>query len=312
MLLRKSLCAKHIILTISFLSLSAAGSVLQARVNHYINLSVAGGEANMFAPVPNYAPAVKFKPGADAIFELAYELRKDHFVFGLGLQADYDYHTQLIDSFTHSFDRLDREGDEIYYNYNYQNYQDCQHTLWLSIPVYFGARIGTYMYILAGVKLSLPMWGEHATTTSLATTGTYKRFIHTIENAPSYGYYTWDNYAYKAPFAPHAYKLSPYLELSGRIMVPSRSGRISTRLGVYVEYAIPLADKTNMPIVDYSAIDQNPITMSQPNLQQNIRFNPIPGSDSVSKAYSQLSVGLKWTWMFNITPIERICRCVTD
>lgn len=279
------------------------------QVNHYLTFSVAGGETNMFTSLTEDAPAIKDMPGADALFQLSYELRKRSFFVGLGIQADYDFTWQRVDTFSNLFERTDREYDPITYAYRYSDYRDRQHTLQLSVPLYVGANVGRYFYVLAGAKVSLAFVAEHKTTTLLSTDGTYHRFIHTIVDVPSYGYYYEDLYAsvgaWEAPFL----KVSPMAEFGFRIPVKSKSGRVGMRAGFYAEYGIPLDWSNMLPMIDYRHVDDSPFTQSQDNLRENIVFNSVLNSSFQKKAFNQLTVGLRWTLLINVTPPDHVCMC---
>ena len=283
------------------------------RVNHFVTFSLAGGEANYFSSrAKDNTPYVKDKLGADAIFMLSYEIRKEWFIFGFGAQADYDYTRQQVNDFADIYERKDREDEDIYYAYRYSDYGDEQHVLNVSVPLYVGANIGRLLYVLAGAKVSIPMLSLHKTTTDLSTDGTYRRFIHTIEDAPSYGYYAIDEYSYSSAFDAPEIKVSPFAEFGFRIPVRSKSGRVGMRLGLYAEYGIPLSVNNKMMLVDYSYVDKSPFTQTKEQLRSSIVFNSPLNTNIVSSKLSQLSVGLRWTVLINVTPPEHICMCDRD
>ena len=284
------------------------------RVNHFVTFSLAGGEANYFTSsrASDYAPSLKDKLGADGIFMLSYEMRKNWFIFGFGAQADYNYTRQQVGDFTEIFDRKDREDEEVHYAYRFSDYTDEQHVLHVSVPLYVGANIGYLLYVLAGAKVSIPLLSLHKTTTDLSTDGTYVRFIHTIEDAPSYGYYTVDEYSFSSSFDAPEIKISPFAEFGFRIPVRSRSGRVGMRLGLYAEYGLPLSINNKHLLVDYSFVDKNPFTQNKEQLRSSIVFNSPLNTDILSKKLSQLSVGLRWTVLINVTPPEHICMCDRD
>ena len=284
------------------------------RVNHFITFSLAGGESNYFSAVrgTDNSPYIKDKIGADGIFMLSYEMRKEWFIFGFGAQADYDYTRQEVGEFADVFSRKDREEEDINYAYRFSGYGDEQHVLQVSVPLYVGANIGSLLYVLAGAKVSIPMLSLHKTTTDLTTDGTYLRFIHTIQDAPTYGYYAPDEYEYSSSFDAPEIKISPFAEFGFRIPVHSRSGRVGMRLGLYAEYGIPLSINNKMMLVDYSSVDKSPFTQSQEQLRSSIVFNSPLNTNIVAKKLSQLSVGLRWSVLINVTPPEHICMCDRD
>lgn len=281
------------------------------RFNHYVNLSLAGGESNMFFKTDETAPDVTSMPGCDAMFMFSYEIRKSWLFFGLGAQADYDYTWQKVGEFSDDFKRTDREAEPVIYGYHFSDYRDRQHNLQLSVPLYIGANLGRHAYVFAGAKVSISFLAIHHTTTMLSTDGTYVRFIHTIKDAPTYGYYAADEYTYTAPFDA-SLKVSPLAEAGVRIPVKSKSGRVGMRLGAYAEYGIPLSWNNQMDLVDYRLVDKNPHTQNQQQLRSSIVFNSVINAAFRQNPLSQLSAGLRWTVLFNITPPEHICMCDAD
>ena len=191
----------HIVsILLLLVSVAASAQYSTGRVNHYLALSLGGGESNTFTSFAGNSSFSKDQAGGNALFNIAYELRKDQFFFGLGVGVAYNYTWQKTEPFCNTFSRTDREGDDIIYTYQYTDYCDRQHVLSVGIPVYFGGYIGSYAYILAGAKFSFPILADHYTTTMLSTNGTYTRFIHTIENAPTYGYFPAEEYAYSQTY----------------------------------------------------------------------------------------------------------------
>ena len=288
-------------------SVAACAQYSTGRVNHYLALSLGGGESNTFTSIADNAS--KDPAGGNALFNIAYELRKDRFFFGLGAGIDYHYTRQQIEAVCNPFNRTDREGDDIIYTYQYTDYRDRQHVLSVGIPVYFGGYIGNYAYLLAGAKLSLPVLAKHHTTTMLSTCGTYTRFIHTIENAPTYGYFPAEEYTYKKDYAAPWMLIAPMVEAGARL--PLRSRRVEMRLGVYAEYHIPVSYIHDLPLVDYSQMPTTPPDeQTLQDMHNLLIFNPITNSYLQSKTWSQLTVGVKWTCLFNLTRQAYPCRCI--
>ena len=73
-------------------SVAACAQYSTGRVNHYLALSLGGGESNTFTSIADNAS--KDQAGGNALFNIAYELRKDRFFFGLGAGIDYHYTRQ--------------------------------------------------------------------------------------------------------------------------------------------------------------------------------------------------------------------------
>lgn len=300
----------HIISVLLLLASVAASAQYSAnRGNHYLAFSVGGGESNTFTSIAGDAALAKDMAGANAQFNLAYQLRKGRFFFGLGAGVGYHYTRQKIESFCNPFRRTDREGDDVMYAYQYTDYCDRQRVLSVNIPIWFGGNIGNYAYILAGAEVSLPVLARHYTTTMLSTNGTYTRFIHTIENAPTYGYFPDEEYVYQDDYPAPLLLVAPMVETGVRL--PLRNRRTEMRLGVFVEYHIPVSYTRNLPLVDYSQMPATPPDEKTLQDMHNLLiFNPVITSNLQDKTWTQLSVGIKWTCLFNLTRPTYPCRCL--
>lgn len=274
---------------------------------HSINLSLGGGASMSNSHWQQEAPVLKDKMGGDVEFALTYEVSEDWFVFGLGIGLGYNYTRQRIDSFAHLFERLDRENDEITYAYRYTDYNDEQQRVMLSVPLYMGANIGRYCYLLVGAKATFPLQAKHRTQTILSTDGTYNRFIHTIENAPTYGYYPAAEYAYEEGYQEAQWYLAPLLEVGSNFQV---NRGVGMRVGLYAEYDFPFRAYTGKALVDYSRVDDNPHRLSQDNLKENILFNAPSTTTYCQKATEYWTIGLKWTCQFMFSRRHNVCRCL--
>lgn len=311
---QESLCIKQIVV-ITLLALWVAPGLARnpyrrSEVTHYITLNLGGGEANTLSTMRSF-PQTEFKDkiGAHAQGGLGYELRKNHFTFGFGFESLYDYVGQGTDKMLNSFDRIDKEADSIIYEYRYSDYVDYQQVLSVGVPIYFGASI-KHFFINVGARIDMGMLGMHKTTTMLQTVGTYKRFVQTIENVPEYGYYRKDEYTYQNQYFIPTLSVTPTLELGGRWEVAKR---VEMGFGVYAEYSLPvIGEKKNLPLVDYSYVDENPQTMNHPNLRATLVFNAIPNSNMAIQLPGTLRLGVRWNIYFQVQHTPHICICEKD
>lgn len=292
----------------------AAGSQAKQRnftqnpVNHFITISLGGGEGNTLSA---FSVGAKDLIGADGLFGIGYELRKNNFIFGFGAQADFDLTRQQLGSFWEGGWRRDFENDAHLYSYRYSQYTDIQRNLQLGVPLYFGMYFGPYVYGMLGAKFDLSLLGSHTTVTQLSTDGSYPRYEEPITDRPKYGFYPTDLYTFSAPMKQEM-KVGPTLEIGAKIPLYSRSRRVGLRVGIYTEYLFPLKFVNNIPLVDYSAVDANPMTLNQDNLRQNIVFGPAISSPYQLRATYNMSVGLKVTLLLNCTAVHKLCNCDND
>lgn len=307
---------RNIILLLLLLStavgVQARRRYIQNPVNHFITVSLGGGEGNTLSAFS--IPESKDLIGADALFGLGYELRAKSFFFGFGAQADFDLTRQRLGDFVEAEWRRDFENDAHLYSYRYSQFTDVQRNLQVGVPLYFGMYFGPYVYGAVGAKFDLSLWGDHTATTLLSTDGTYPRFEEPITGSPRYGFYPQDTYSYTSE-AKQVMKIGPTLEIGAKIPMYTRSRRIGLRVGLYAEYLMPIKmeDTQKMPsLVDYSKVDANPNTLNQKNLKQNIIFNSaLASSYQLRQAYN-LSVGVKVTLLINCTPVQKLCNCDND
>lgn len=311
------LCVKR---TVLFILLAAVCTTAAARtgtkykkgsgIQHYITLSLSGGEGNMMTRALDDYPFIHNNVGADGQLHIGYELRQQNFVFGLGIGGDYDLHRQSIDSLKDNYERRDREADAITYTYAYRDYKDLQQLVNLSIPIYFGGYLTEGLYLLAGVKFGIHMWNTHRVETELETYGTYHEFIHTIHHSDFYGYYNEAHYSYRSAFPAPSMKVSPMVEIGYKIPLQTKSKRVEMRVAGYAEYGIPLSQQNGLRMTDISRTDINPVTQNQANLRENIILNaPVATEWQKDGKSCNLQVGVRFTCLFNVTPQKKFCMC---
>ena len=313
------LCAKSVLLILFAAVCTTAAArprttyKKSSGIQHYITLSLSGGEGNAMTRATDDHPFIHNNIGADGQFHIGYELRQRNFLFGIGVGGDYDLHRQRIDSFTDVYSRLDREQDPIYYIYSYRDYKDLQQAVNVSVPIYIGGYLTEELYLLAGVKLGIHVWNTHTVHTELETYGTYQQFIHTIHGAEYFGYYNESHYTYSGAYPAPAFKVTPMLEVGYKIPLDIKNKRIEMRVGGYVEYGIPLSKQNELRMADISRTDVNPSTQNQLNLRDNIILNAPVATDWQKGGNScNLQVGVRFTCLFNVTPPKKFCMCSPD
>ena len=282
---------------------------VQNPANHFVTISLGGGEGNTISAFS--IPGSKDLIGADALFSLGYELRKNKFFFGFGAEADFDITRQQLGDFVESEWRRDFENDAHLYSYRYSRFTDVQRNLQLGVPLYFGMYFGPYVYGTIGAKFDLSLWGTHTATTTLSTDGTYPRYEEPLTNLPRYGFYAPDTYSYTG-LAKQVMKVGPTIEIGAKVPLYTSSRRVGLRMGLYAGYLFPLEFDNTKPLVDYSGVDSNPLTLNQQNLKDNIVFGSAIASPYQLRAAQNLAVGIKFTLLINCTAVHKICNCDSD
>lgn len=280
------------------------------KMQHYINISLQGGETNtLTAAAEGYD--ITDKAGAGGGLSVAYELTKGNFFFNVGVGADYQWTGQHLEAFTDEFERIDFEGEALLYHYNYSDFRERQRTLLVSIPVQFGYWVHPYIYLAVGAKIGLPVMATYSNSADMYTDGVYDRFLEPFSNVPQYGYYSTDRYSYSnnsmSAVRAALPQVAATIELGGRIPVKMKKHQL--RAGVFAEYAFPFGSLTRGSIADYSAVDTNPYTQSQEQLRQTFVMNSVLDSYCLKRLHQNLTVGLKITLQLNVTRNTEPCRC---
>ena len=287
---------------------------------HYITASLAGGSGLG----TSCNEMIESQLGGEGQVALSYELLHRGFFFSIGVGGDYRLSRyQMANDMVHSFARQDRDGHDINYRYAYSDYKEKQHTACVTIPLSFGYYITDNVYASLGVKTSIPLWDRYTTQTLLYTEGEYPNLIDFVSrNVPSYGFYPTMECSGAGIYNAPTLSVSPMAELGAAFEL---SRRVSCRLGLYVEYAIPVIWTNNLTeLVDYSGVDANPLTQTKENLQSSIMFHSVLNSqmNAAATAYAgqnlfadmsqYLSFGIRATFRFNIAHGSSKCMCLKD
>lgn len=269
----------------------------------FINLSLAGGEANTLC----YQELITDKAGATAQLHLEYELQKDNFIFSVGVGVGYCFTQQMMDSYTDSFWRTTLAGEEIMYNYQYRHYKERQHVADVEIPLRVGYAFGEWVYALLGAKVSVPLWSQYGVDTRLLTEGVYDWAMEPYQNIPELGWYPEQDYTQEnTDFNYYTWQIGPSIEIGTQL--PLSAKKTQLRIGVFCDYLFPMGKLTRNNLVDYSEVDTNAQTQTQKNLEENIQFNAITTSRLLTTWQHNLQVGIRFTAQFEVTQKKCPCR----
>lgn len=271
---------KRIILFLTCFWAGACTTVLMAQsshynvhnkgAHHYLIMSLQGGEANTFvSSVENLTvgnPNMHFHtgydlvnlPGADAQFELAYELRKRNFFIGLLGDAHYTLTGQSLGSFRDEYLCVDVNGDDMVYRFNFRNFCEYQQTLWVGGGLRLGYYFTPYLFASLGAKAEYPLWNTYKTHTNLETSGMWYFAEGGVESEPGennrdYGFFSEQPFEYGGKYMVKKSHLivSPCVEVGTRFKL---GGRVSMRVAAYAEYGIPIQPEYQSQVLDYSSV----------------------------------------------------------
>lgn len=278
----------------------------EAKAWSYLSLSLSGGEGNTLC----MEKSVKDKMGADAQVRFSYELEHRFFFFNFGVGAQYGYTRQGLLPWTDAFSRTDKDHELHSYQYCYSDYQERQHTVAFTVPVQLGFYMTEQFYMAVGATFSLPLVKQYAGEATFHTQGVYPWAQQPFQNVPAYGFYTWDIYKDKGNYHSMQYGIAPTLEIGYDL--PHKTDRYFMRIGAYAEYNMVIGNWAKSVLVDYSAVDANPSTLSQENLKANLRLNSVLDSERLSNPYARMAVGVRFTVLFDVTHQQKICVICDD
>lgn len=298
-----------------FLLLSALPMSAQSRaknLSHFMAVSIGGGEANNML----YQSGIKPQAGGAGNLTVAYELHANRFIVGLGVEAQYQYTRGKTDSYLEEFDRMDKTGEAVRYGYVYNNLSGYAHDVRVTIPLYIGYIARNGFYALVGGKVSFPMLAKAHTEADMFTQGTYAWSIEPVRSVGDndfspLGFYPEQNYSTDGSYTERMWAAAT-LELGSYIPLPSKVNKVRMRAGVYADYAMRLDKMPSNPQADYSAVDTNPYTQSQADLQQHLVLNPVLNTNRLGDKCHNLEVGVRLTILFDVSTYNPPCRCLRD
>jgi len=281
-----------------------------SKVQHYIALSFAAGEANNMS----FKTDIQHQLGAGGAIGLGYELQANHFIFGLGAQVNYEWLRDGMDTYNDVYSRVDRENEPVQYGYCHTNYRQQDHMIRMAFPIYFGLQ-GDYFYALIGASFNLPLWNQYRVTTQMLTQGEYVWGIQPvrtegINDFSSYGYYANDDYTYSANYIDHK-SAHAFAELGSYIPL-KKSNKTRLRLGVYCSYGFRLGSLENNHLLNLSKVNLNPATQTQANLKSNIAWEPLNTTNLYSSLPHNIEAGIRLTVLMNVRAKDTKCNCLKD
>ncbi len=290
------------ILIVGFVMSMVASVATMAQLrsdSHYFTLSVTGGYSSFLHAIPKSSPC-GFVGGG---FGLGYEYRKKSFYMSIGLDAMSLNSVTKVNNYESSVEAFDTENELVTYNYRFNEWKDNQYSAYVNMPLIFGYNSKT-LYVGAGIKFGMPIWGSTKTYAQYSTAGVYEQYIGEFENIPNHFYSDYESTA-----APEDLVLGPnfaaIFEIGGNVWTrkPKKrgDGQIVIKLGAYVEYGcMNILKKT--PYRDDFVID--PANVSQ------ITMTPLFNSTaSLNQSLTPLYVGIKATFLFEVKKQKR-CSCL--
>ncbi len=290
---------------------------------HYLGISLGGGEAN------NITDTVKHLGGAGAGIGLHYEVQYRSWIFGISLEAQYQYlRDRLQNPFTDTEDALRvydiiEPGwpvfqDSIAYKYEYSDYLETGHHGSVAFSVYGGKEFSNAMYLLLGVKVTMPVLTSYRANATLRTSARYSwaiedlRDLGLFQEDELHDYGVFDEHTYQKPTLSYSdyIRIAPFVEWGYNIPLPADKTKM--RVGVYGTYGFRLGENPKNPLANYDKVKREwgRNIQSTQMLQETIQWTPLAHSDRYASLPHNLEIGAKLTILFDVTMQKQICHCV--
>lgn len=284
------------------------------KARHFVGFRVDAGEANHLNTSKD--DRAFCKAGATTGVGFRYEVRYRKWSFGIGLDGDYQYLTDTIPTLSDVFQRTDRNGEPVTYEYVYESYRQHNHVAILSIPIYFGRDLGDWAYLHAGGRVSLPLWSRYDVESEMYTQGTYPWGIEPVRSEggndfSDMGYYPLQPVTYRSTYKDYL-RAGAYIEAGGYLPLPgdeNEAGKIRLRLGLYGSVNWKIGVSSRQAVTDYSSVDADPQTQSIDNFKETMRYNALSTTHTYAALPLNLEVGIRMTCLFDVTPRHKLCRC---
>lgn len=294
---------------------------------HYIAASIGGGEANNFGKHANSpADTIRHLGGAGANFGLHYEIQRRSWIFGVGVEAQYQYLRDRLSPFTEMEDSLraytivetgwsEPYLDSIAYSYRYADYKESGHHGSVAVSIYGGKEFMEAIYLLLGVKLTIPIQSWYDVAARISTSA---RYSWAIDDLSSMGILNDDELHVYGVFKERKYndhnnytdylRIAPFFELGYNI--PLRAAKTKMRVGVYGSYGFRLGNNPGNKLSDYSNVNKNwGDAQTTEMLDKKIKWSPLNRSNRYKSPPQNLEVGVKFTVLFDVTTEKKICNC---
>lgn len=295
---------------------------------HYMTISVGGGEANNFGKHIN-APTdtITHLGGAAANVGLHYEVQRCLWIFGIGVEAQYQYLRDRLSPFTEMEDSLRvytvvEEGwpdpflDSIAYSYRYADYRESGHHGSVAVSIYGGKEFMEAIYLLLGVKLTIPIQSWYDVAARISTSARYSWAIDDLtsmgvfndDELQAYGVFKEQEYNYHSTYKESYLRVAPFFELGYNI--PLRAAKTKMRVGVYGSYGFRIGTNPGNKLSDYSNVNKNwGDAQTTEMLDKKIKWSPLNRSNRYKSPPQNLEVGVKFTVLFDVTTEKKICNC---
>lgn len=145
-----------------------------------------------------------------------YRLFHNHFLFDIGLGAQYAYVNDYL-SDINTDEWLTDDEDEPYLGHLiYTNRHALSHQLSVVLPVRVGVEYKRF-YFLTGAKVNARVFGTRHEEGKRSTTGDYTYYMETFHDMPEHGFYSGTEYSLDQQAVPFKTNVFLNIEMGGRL-----------------------------------------------------------------------------------------------
>ncbi|MGN0186269.1 MAG: hypothetical protein ACI392_00785 [Paludibacteraceae bacterium] len=267
-------------------SVSAVGA--QERNRHLLYLSVQGEYANLLHSIAQTMSV----GGAGGGLGFGYEYQRHSFFASIGLSFDYAFADTRLSPGTLSHEGTGSQGKPCTYYYRFDDAVSRTQYGYMRIPVMFGGKWRA-VYAQAGIKAGINCVASTTASAHYEVSALYPTAIGAFSDMPNHGL--------TAQTIESDGKLSLGMDLAASVEIGANMEhkKATYRIGVFVDYGFVNVNRSasNRPLFS--------ILPSVPDVEMSPLF---VSSDAKDKAVNPLSVGIRFTVLFNVSVPD--CHCL--
>lgn len=261
---------------------------------HNIILWGSGGYSTFLTDAKDINPLGNVGLGIGAGYELHYK----KFLLKTGAEFTFFNQSFKMDNFRH--DVWMKDGDIQYNEYlghfDFTENKDFYQLGNINIPLMFGFRTGR-VYLLAGGKIGLNVFGTSTTSSSVVSSASYPQFIDEFGNMPDHYLRTLEE---KDKY-PAKLGLDASLSLEVGFYLNTENARPKYRLALFCDYGL-------LNLHDNSKSENLILNKAQGDMYQPVLNSFMISEPMKDRFVNQLYVGLKFTIEFGLES-KHDCLC---
>ncbi len=299
------------ILVLVLLVSSAIAAPKKTEQRHFINFWGGAGYSSMLHQIPD----TKVPGGFGAELGVGYEYDRKNLLMQTGLELQYlNSKTRIGQPFLvqQQFLYTPIDNHLLTYNYNFTDFTDTQHAMFLNIPLLMGYRFKENWYFMAGVRLGFGVMGRSNTKAIADVSFTDPELSEDVINS---GHYTGTFSANGKSAVKLGFNLAPSVEIGAYLdkwinkqsdeQTQSKGKKKRSRY-LPPSYRIAAFAEFNALNVNKSITEGGILDMEKMQKPDDIYVHSLLNSENAKDvAVHNLLAGVKFTYMFSIDKAPR-------